>query len=80
MQIQKLKNILLLMCSVLILVTPIFNLQVAFYICVFFIIAGGTYIMTKKNLILKKDRTILLVLLALLVGILISFYTRFIFQ
>jgi len=79
MQIQKLKNILLLMCSILVLVAPIFSLQIAFYICLFFVITGGTYIMTKKNLTLKKDRTILLVLLSLLVAILTSSYMRFLF-
>ncbi len=77
MDIQKTKNILLLICSTIVLVVPIFSFELGFYISLFFILTGGIYIMTKKNLTLKKDRTILLVLLSLLMAMITSFSLRF---
>lgn len=77
MDIQKTKNILLLICSTIVLVVPIFSFELGFYISLFFILVGGIYIMTKKNLTLKKDRTILLVLLSLLMAMITSFSLRF---
>ena len=71
--VQKIKNILLLVCSILVLFSPLLGAEISFYISSFFILSGGMYIMTKKNLTLKKDRTILLVLLSILIASIMAF-------
>ena len=77
MKIDKAKNILLIICLFIVLIVPIFSFVIAFYVSLFFIITGGVYIMSKKHLTLKNDRTILLVLFSLLIAIITSFFVRF---
>ncbi|HNZ86847.1 MAG TPA: hypothetical protein PLD95_04685 [bacterium] len=77
MKIDKAKNILLIICLLIVLIVPIFSFVIAFYVSLFFIITGGVYIMSKKHLTLKNDRTILLVLFSLLIAIITSFFVRF---
>ena len=75
---QKFKNVLLLICSIVVLFSPIIlGTKVAFYISLFFILTGGIYIMMKKNLTIKNDRTILLVLLSMFVAIIMAVSLRY---
>ena len=75
---QKFKNVLLLICSIVVLFSPIIlGTKVAFYISLFFILTGGIYIMMKKNLTIKNDRTILLVLLSMFGAIIMAVSLRY---